>query len=355
MLEAERALARAEARVGVITQEDANAVAAACDPERYDIEVLLLEARQSGNPAEPLARRLREVAPSAHHGATSQDIMDTAAVLVGRTARGHIVENLELVAAACAKLADEHRATVMAARTLMQQATPTTFGAKAAGWLVGVIEAKARLSAVALPAQLGGAGGTLAALGGKGVDVLGAYAEELALAEPTVPWHANRFPLGDLAAALDLTAAACAKIAVDIQLLAQTEVAEVREASDGRSSTMPHKRNPIGSTLARACAIGVHAAAGILISGVHEHERAAAAWHAEWRALSDALALTGGAVDWLRVAVVGLQIDPARMRANIRAETLSEAERVGVGATEPEDYLGAANDLVDRALALYGA
>jgi 3-carboxy-cis,cis-muconate cycloisomerase len=173
------------------------------------------------------------------------------------------------------------------------------------------------------------------------------------LPEPTAPWHAYRFPFADLAAALDLVANACAKIAVDIQLLAQTEVGEVRESTDGRSSTMPHKRNPVAATLARACAVGAHAAAGILTGGVHEQERAGGAWHAEWRALSDELALSGGAADWVRTSLDGLEVDAERMRANIRAETLSEAHRLGDGAIDPEDYLGAANDLIERALALY--
>ena len=135
-------------------------------------------------------------------------------------------------------------------------------------------------------------------------------------------------------------------------LLAQTEVGEVREPHEGGSSTMPHKRNPVGSTLARACAIGAHAAAGVLTATPHEHERAAGAWQAEWKALSDALALTGGAADWMRETLAGLEVDAGRMRANLRPETLSEAERFG-GAEKPDDYLGAADAFVDRALELY--
>jgi 3-carboxy-cis,cis-muconate cycloisomerase len=158
-----------------------------------------------------------------------------------------------------------------------------------------------------------------------------------------------------LGAALAIVAGACAKIALDVQLLAQTEVGEVREANGGASSTMPHKRNPVASTLARACASGAETAALALVCGVggHEHERAAGAWHAEWRAVSDALALAGSAAAWTRVALEGLEVDTERMRANIRVESFSEAERFG-GAAVPEDYLGSANELIDRALARFG-
>jgi 3-carboxy-cis,cis-muconate cycloisomerase len=243
----------------------------------------------------------------------------------------------------------------MAARTLLQQAVPTTFGLVAAGWLVGLVEARARLAAVPLEAQLGGAAGTLAALGDRGLEVLRLYCDELGLAEPPLPWHARRGRVAELGAALDLAAGAAAKIALDVQLLAQTEVGEVREpAGGGGSSTMPHKRNPVGSTLARACATGVHAAAGVLTGGVHEHERAAGAWHAEWRALADALALTGSAAWWIRRTLEGLEVDAGRMRENIRDDVLSEAARFAPEAAGPEDYLGAADALVDRALALYG-
>jgi 3-carboxy-cis,cis-muconate cycloisomerase len=242
---------------------------------------------------------------------------------------------------------------VTAARTLLQQAVPTTFGLKAASWLVGIVHARQRLAAARLPAQLGGAGGTLASLGGRGLDVLHAYSQQLDLPEPVLPWHTRRLPLAELGAALAVAAGFCAKIALDLELLAQTEVAEAREAGDGRSSTMPHKRNPVGAVLVRACAEHVHAAAGVLLRVQHEHERAAGAWHAEWKALSDALAYTGGAAARLRDALDGLEVDVERMRSNLRAETLSEAERFAPAAREPEDYLGSANAFVDRALDFY--
>jgi len=344
MLEAERALAAAEKRAGVI---DGAVV------EDVDVSGLLEDARRVGNPVEPLVRRLRERDERVPWGATSQDILDTAAALVARDATALIAAELAGAARACARLADEHRATVMAARTLLQQAVPTTFGLKAASWLVGIVHARRHVAGLRVPAQLGGAGGTLAALGDRGLDVLHGFAQELGLPEPVLPWHARRLPLAELGAALAVAAGWAGKIALDVALLAQTEVGEVREPANGGSSTMPHKRNPVGSVVVRACAEHVHAAAGILLRLEHEHERAAGAWHAEWKALSDALAYTGGAAARLRETLDGLEVDTERMRANLRDETLSEAERFAPDASRPEDYLGSAEAFVDRALELY--
>jgi 3-carboxy-cis,cis-muconate cycloisomerase len=354
MLEAERALAAAEARVGVISEDEAAAVADACAGS-FDADALAADGRRVGNPVEPLVRALRGQAERVHWGATSQDVLDTAAALVARDAGALVLEELTGLAAACATLADRHRGTVIAARTLLQQAVPTTFGLKAAGWLVGVVHARGRLEpALQLPAELGGAGGTLAALGDRGVDVLRAYAEELGLQDPVLPWHARRLRIAELGSALAVTASFAGKIALDVVLLAQTEVGEVREAADGGSSTMPHKRNPVGSTLARACAARSRAAAAELLAAVEqEHERAAGAWHVEWGALSDALAFTGGAVAWMRETLEGLEVDEEKMRANISRDVLSEAERFGVDAAEPADYLGSADAFVTRALDLH--
>jgi len=348
MVEAERALAAAEARLALVP----DAPAGVFELEGLDADALARDGRRVGNPAEPLVRVLRARWEHVHHGATSQDVMDTAAALVARDAGALVVAELEGLARECARLADEHRATVMAARTLLQQAVPTTFGLKAAGWLLAVAESRRLVVDARVPAQLGGAAGTLATLGDRGLEVARLYAEELGLADAAVPWHSARVPVARLGAALAVAAQAVAKVALDVALLAQTEVAEVREPHDGGSSTMPHKRNPVGSTLARACAAGAHAAAGLLVHGEHEHERAAGAWHAEWKALSDALALTGGAAWWMRETLAGLEVDADRMRANLRPETLSEAERFG-GAAGPEDYLGSADVFVDRALALW--
>jgi 3-carboxy-cis,cis-muconate cycloisomerase len=353
LLEAERGLAAAEARVGVISSEAAAEVAAACRAE-YDVALLIEDGRRVGNPVEPLVRALRPRAEYAHWGATSQDILDTAAALVARDAGAVVIEELEGVARACAELAERHRSTVMAGRTLLQQAVPTTFGLKAAGWLVGVVHARERLAGARLPAQLGGAAGTLAALGDRGIEVLRAFAEELDLPEPVVPWHTRRLPVAELGAALAIAAGFMGKIALDLALLAQTEVSEVREEAGGGSSTMPHKRNPVGSTLARAAAIRAQAAAGVLtLALTQEHERAAGAWHAEWGALSDALAFTAGAAARTGEALAGLEVDADRMRANIQEDTLAEAHAFGLDPHEPADYLGSADAFVERALAFY--
>jgi 3-carboxy-cis,cis-muconate cycloisomerase len=399
MLDAERALAVVEARLGVIPAGVAGEIAAACDADRFDPEQLGLDARKVGNPAEPLVRALREevcedAAPYVHWCATSQDVVDTAAVLVSRRALELVLAELGAVAAACAALAEEHRKTLVAGRTLLQQASPTTFGLKAAGWLVGVVEVRGGLAAAhdGLPAQLGGAVGTLAALGDDGPAVLAAFAEELGLPQPVLPWHTMRLPFAGLGAALDLAAGTLAKIALDVALLAQTEVGEAAESSEGGrggSSTLPHKRNPIGATLALACARQVHAHAGALTGALaQEHERAIGAWHAEWQPLRDALALTGGAAAWVRETLEGLEVDADRMRRNLDATNgLIMAEAAGfklagrLGATsakeavaaaakrvaetgrsleeelgeplDPATYLGMADAFVDRALAFH--
>jgi 3-carboxy-cis,cis-muconate cycloisomerase len=346
MVEAERALLAVEGRLGLVPEGEVAGVV-------LSAHALIEESRRAGNPVEPLVRALRERDRNVHWGATSQDILDTAAALVARRATQLVLQDLDGVAHACARLADQHRKTLMAARTLLQQAVPTTFGLKAAGWLVGVVHARTRLAATRLPAQLGGAGGTLAALGEHGLDAMRLYAEELELPEPVVPWHSRRLPVAELGGALAVAAGFLAKIALDLALLAQTEIGEVREPADGRSSTMPHKRNPVGSVLVRACAEHVRAAAAVLLRIEHEHERAAGAWHAEWKALSDALAYTGGAAAWMRETLDGLEVDVARMRENVRPETLSEAKRFAPEVSRPEEYLGSADALIDRALGFY--
>jgi 3-carboxy-cis,cis-muconate cycloisomerase len=319
-------------------------------------------------------------------------------MLVAREAGGLVLAELDRLADGCAELAREHRVTPMAARTVLQQAVPTTFGLKAAGWLVAVVESRRRLAAVhaeRLAAQLGGAAGTLAALGDEAPEIVRHYAAELGLTEPLLPWHSNRQRLAELGAALDACAGAAAKIGRDVVLLAQSEVGEVAEAAGGRSSTMPQKRNPVRSTLAVACAHLAHAHAGVLLGELpHEHERAVGGWQAEWEALSGALAFAGGAVASAADAVAGLEVDVERMRANLaasggivvaervsfaltarlgrsrahdvvaaaaRAPSFRQAllgdQRVGLSAEQldelldPATYLGSAEALVDRALA----
>jgi len=394
LLDAERALAAAEARAGVIPADAADAIAAACHADRFDPAELAERARRAGNPVEPLVHALTEAveddaARYVHWGATSQDILDTAAMLVSRVALDLILERLVGVATQCARLADAHRSTPMAGRTLLQQAVPTTFGLKAAGWLIGVLDARRALvrARETLAVQLGGAAGTLAPLGEHGLEVAGFFAEELALQEPVAPWHTNRVRVAELGAGLAVAAGVVAKIGLDLALMSQAEVGEVAEAEGGASSTMPHKRNPVGSALAIACARHVNAHASTLIAALpQEHERAVGAWHSEWPALTGALAFTGGAAEATLRALDGLEVDAERMRANMElsgdaviAEQASFllAERVGrreayelvaraAGSgrplaeeldldLEPTSYLGSAEAFVDRALAAYRA
>jgi 3-carboxy-cis,cis-muconate cycloisomerase len=322
MLDVEAALAAAQGNEAI------------ADPG-LDVDELGIAARAAGNPVVPLAQRLRELSEHAHYGATSQDILDSAAMLITQRARDPIVAELDAVVSACARLAREHRATVMPGRTLMQQAEPVTFGLKAAGWLSGVAGARDRLRELTLPAQLGGAAGTLAKLDPAIADD---FAARLGLAAPPLPWHGDRRPVAELGAALAIAAGACEKVALDIVLLAQTEVGEVAEASDGGrggSSAMPHKHNPVGAIRSRAAARTVRAAAGVLLEAMAgEHERAAGAWHSEWRALSEALAFTGGAAWSLHEALDGLTVDADRMRENLAVE----------------GNLGSADTFIDRAL-----
>ena len=358
LLEAERALVNAQALAGLVDASAAAAVADACDPGLFDVAELAEAGRAAGNPVMPLVHGLRqrvgeEHAAAVHRGATSQDILDSAAMLVAKDALRLVDGDLARAADACAGLAERHRGSVMAARTLLQQAVPTTFGCKAAVWLGGLLDARDRLAAVraSLPVQLGGAGGTLAAFGEQGPELVRLYAAELDLEAPALPWHAARTPLADLAGACATAAGAAEKIAGDVLLLAQTEVAEVADTDAGGSSTMPHKRNPTGAVLVRACAGHARANASVLFESMAaEHERAAGSWHAEWAALTTMLGATGGAVSGVARTLEGLRVDPDRMRANIDPATLSEAERFDIAAEAPEGYLGAAEAFVDRAL-----
>jgi 3-carboxy-cis,cis-muconate cycloisomerase len=398
MLDAEAALARALASAGLIEAAEADAIAAACRAEAFDAAAIGAAAAGSGNPVVPLVEALTEAVegPAAghvHRGATSQDILDTAAMLVCARALEPLLEDLGAAASAAAELARRHRDAPMAGRTLLQQAVPVTFGLKAAGWLAGLDDARRWLVEVRierLAAQLGGAAGTLASLGDAGPRVLAAYAETLGLAEPVVPWHTLRGRIGELASALAVSCGAVAKVAQDVVLLSQTEVAEVREGSGGGSSAMPHKHNPVAAVCALGCARQAPGLAATLLGAMaHEHERAAGAWHAEWRPLSELLRCTGSAAAWLRECLEGLEVDEAQMRENLEltggrlmAERVAAAlapERGGIEAKravkeaadsedfraavaelvgeqaaaellDPAGYLGAAGEFVDRAL-----
>ncbi|MET7329025.1 lyase family protein [Nonomuraea sp. NPDC005650] len=385
MLEAEAALARAQARLELIPSEAAAAIDRTAAALVLDPADLARRARQSANPVVPLVSDLRRAVPGAassvHRGATSQDILDSAAMLVATRAIRGIVGDLSAIMRDLGGLAERHRDTVMAARTLGQQAVPTTFGLKAAGWLAGLMRARARLRELRLPAQLGGAAGTLAAFAeapgdpGKALLLAEVFAEEIGLAAPPMPWHAERSAVTELGAALTATARALGKPATDIILMAQTEVGEVAESSAGSSSAMPQKRNPALSVLVRSAALQVPAYTQVL-GQVGEHERAAGAWQAEWLPLREALRLTGGAAETAAELVAGLRVFPERMRANaeltggrllaerlaahLDRQTLERAlsaegplRDVEGRLLDPEAYLGAAPELVDRILATY--
>ncbi|TDC87498.1 3-carboxy-cis,cis-muconate cycloisomerase [Actinomadura sp. 7K507] len=325
MLDAEAALARAQARLGIIPGDAAEAIGAAADAGRFDLVDVARRARGSGNPVVPLVADLRALAGTAgehvHLGATSQDIADTGAMLVAARARRVVLAHLDRALDALAGLAARYRDTPMAARTLGRQALPTTFGAKAANWLMGCLEARARLAAVPLPVQLGGPAGTLDAFGDRALDVVAAFAAETGLARPVLPWHTRRTPVAELGAALALTAGALGKIATDVWLLSQSEVGEVAEAAGagrGGSSSMPHKRNPALSALVRSAALQVPAQAQVLLAAqAAPHERAAGEWHAEWQPLRECLRLTGGAAETAADLLDGLEVSAELMRADL--------------------------------------
>ncbi|MEV7803265.1 3-carboxy-cis,cis-muconate cycloisomerase [Microbispora sp. NPDC088329] len=352
MLEAEVCLARAQARLGVVPELAVAAIAEAARPERFDVAGLARRARDAGNPVVPLVKDLRaaagEAGPWVHHGATSQDILDTATMLVAARARAVILRHLDRVLAALAGLAGEHRETPMAGRTLGQQAVPITFGLKAAGWLTGCRDARDRLAAVRLPVQLGGAAGTMAGYGERALDLPPLFAAETGLAEPVLPWHALRTPVTDLACALADVTGALGKLAADVILLAQSEVGEVAEpAAPGRggSSAMAHKRNPVLATMIRSAALQAPALAQILLgSRVAEHERPAGSWHAEWQPLRECLRLAGGAAETAAELTEGLEVFPERMRHNL------DHLLAVLASTSQDPGTGAASALVDRAL-----
>jgi 3-carboxy-cis,cis-muconate cycloisomerase len=353
LLDFEAALARAQARERVITPEQAEAIVAACAIEHFDVAEIGAGAAQIGNPAGAVVKALKAAVDApVHHGATSQDAVDTAAMLVSKRALVPLLDDLRGAADAAAALAKQHPDTPIIGRTLLQQAKPTTFGLKAAGWMVALDEAAAGLERARLSVQLGGPVGTLASVaaptdaartsGSAGASaetsfaVLRGLAADLGLEAPRIPWHTLRGRIGELAGALGVAAGAVGKAARDITLLAQTEVGEVREGTGGGSTSMPHKHNPVAAISALGCAQPAPALVATLLAAmVQEHERAAGAWHSEWRPLCELLTTTGSAAAWLRTSLEGLEIDTDRMRTNLGGD---------------DEDTGAATTLVDRAL-----
>ena len=331
MLDFEAALARAEGRRGVIPESAVRPIADACRADLFDIVEIGRAAALAGNPAIPLVKALtaavREDARAwVHWGGTSQDVIDNALVLLMRQGLRLLLADLRATMTALVALAEAHRATPMAGRTWLQQALPITFGFKAAGWLAALTEVSKTLRRVqreALALQFGGAAGTLAALGRDGLTVRKALAEELKLPEPAIAWHADRTRFTAIACALGTLSGTLSKIATDVLLLMQTEIAEAFEpaaAGKGGSSTMPHKRNPVGAAAIRANhrrIVGLVATMLIAMEG--EHERGAGAWSAEWETVRDLFCLAGGSSAQLRVIAEGLEVAPERMRANLDA------------------------------------
>ena len=345
MLDFEAALARDEAAAGLIPAEAAADITAACNARLYDIGEIGRQTTLAGNPAIPMVRmltaRVAERTPEAarwvHWGATSQDAIDTGRLVQVASGLRLIEHRLARLAAILARLADRHRATVMPGRTLLQHALPTTFGLKVAYWLdaiVGHAAALMRLTPNA-PLQIGGAAGTLASLGDRGAELQ----ERMTGSSMAVPWHATRQALAGLGAELGLLAGSLGKIGRDVSLLMQTEVGEVfepAEAGKGGSSALPHKRNPVQSLMLVTIAQRTPGLVATLLTALpQEHERAVGGWHAEWEVMPQLFTLTGAALNHAIAMIDGLEIDEARMRANLDlTHGLIMSERIALALGE---------------------
>jgi 3-carboxy-cis,cis-muconate cycloisomerase len=418
MFDVEVALARAQASLGVVPAGAAKAIAEAADADAIDLAALAVETRGAANPVVSVVRALTEQVASTdpaaaeyvHRGGTSQDILDSAAMLLTARVLDDVDASLVRAAGALARLAGEHAGTPMAGRTLTQHAVPITFGLKAAGWLTLVHDAISRVRSLrrdGLPAQLGGAAGTLASYveyagtgSGHGPALIAAFARELGLPEPVLPWHALRTPIADIGAVTAFVTAALGKIALDVQGMSRTEVGEVAEPSaEGRgvSSAMPQKQNPVLATMIMAAARQVPLYAAVLTQAMlAEDERDAGAWHAEWQPLRECLRLVAGAAFTAAELLSGLRVFPERMAENLgmtggaivserlnvalapqlgkatakkvlgrvaltpgmpfeealaQAPELAELDREFLrGLLAPEEYLGSSAELVRRAL-----
>ncbi|NVO16550.1 MAG: 3-carboxy-cis,cis-muconate cycloisomerase [Rhodoplanes sp.] len=416
-LDIEAALARVQARLGVIPAEAAAEIARHCTADALDLEMLARDTERIGAPVQPVVAQLTALCRDGlgqwtHYGATTQDVMDTASVLQMREAFVLIDADLAAIADALAALAHAHRDTVMAARSQLQHAIPTTFGFKMAGVLAAVLRDRARLTQL-MPrvnvGQFGGAVGTLASLGDKGPAVHDALMAELGLGTPEIAWHTARDRIAEAGGFLALVAGTCGKLARDVTLLMQTEVAEATEAAApgrGSSSTMPQKRNPVSSVMISAAVPVVRQLAGSLYEAmVEDHERASGAWQTEWIVVPEIFCLAAGVLAHTRALAAGLSVDPARMRENLaitKGLVTAEAVAMGLAPTlgrahahhlvaeisrevlktgrplaellagnaevtrhldraaierlcDPAHYTGAAGEMVDRVLALHAA
>ncbi len=349
MADVEAALAAACVVEGLIPPQAGEAILRALRLGPFDVEAITAEAGEHATPVIPLVRELRarvgeEFADAVHLGATSQDIVDTAAMLLAQRALQPIVTDASAAMTSAVGLAVAHRSTPMLGRTLLQAALPTSFGLVAAGWLLGLERATAELERVrdtGLAVQMGGPVGT------RPPQLAGRMASTAGLAEPILPWHTERTRIVQLGAALAALAGFAGKIARDVTLLTQTEVGELREGGSDRggSSAMAHKRNPVAAVSVIACAHRVPGLVATLFAAMEqEHQRAAGAWQAEWGTLTELLTLTGSAVAWLADLLGQLEVDSARMQHNLAAAGVSAA------ADQAEQVTDAAQ-LVDRALA----
>ncbi|VVM55786.1 3-carboxy-cis,cis-muconate cycloisomerase [Pseudomonas fluorescens] len=353
MLDFEAALARAEARVGLIPSAAVAPIAAACNAGLYDFAALGEAIATAGNSAIPLVKALgkqiaardAEAERYVHLGATSQDVMDSGLVLQLRQALVLIEDDLAQLADSLAVQAQRHAATPLAGRTWLQHATPVTLGMKIAGWLGAVTRSRQRLRELKprlMVLQFGGASGTLAALGEQALPIAEALAEELQLTLPEQPWHTQRDRVVEFGAVLGLIAGSLGKFGRDISLLMQTEAAEVFEPSapgKGGSSTMPHKRNPVGAAVLIGAATRVPGLVSTLFSAMpQEHERSLGLWHAEWETLPEICCLVSGSLQQARLLADGLEVDAERMGRNLEltqglvlaeAASIVLAQRVG--------------------------
>ena len=365
MLDFESALARAEATAGVIPSSAPVAIAKACESARFDIAALADAAASAGNIAIPLVKALTanvtkadsDAARYVHWGATSQDVIDTATVLQLRAGIDTLLGDLDRAIAGFAKQAQQHRNTASVARTWLQHALPMPFGLKLAEYAAALHRSRkrlVRLRAETLALQFGGAAGTLAALGDKGMTVSENLAKELSLPLPDAPWHTHRDRIAEAASVLAILSGTCGKIARDVSLLMQTDVAEAFEpAGEGRggSSTLPHKRNPVAAARALAAATMVpNLTATIFAAQVQDHERSAGPWHAEWPTLPMLMLVTSGALSAINEIAEGLEVDAQRMRANldatrglVMAEAVSMALAEKLGKSEAHHIVEAAS------------
>ena len=357
MLAFEAALARCEDRLGLIPRGAGEGIASAAARLKPDLAELGRGSAAAGHPVAALVSQLRtEAAPLGsyvHAGATAQDVMDTALVMRLKVALARFDASLQGLIEALADLAEQHRDTLMAGRTRYQQAVPVTFGLKVAGWLMPLVRHRIRLAEMRPRievVQFGGAAGTLSALRGRGLPAMEALARELDLGVPPAPWHAQRDGFAELAAWLSLLTSSLGKVGQDIALLSQNEIGEVHDGSEGGSSAMPHKSNPVRSeTLIAIGRANANLLSGMHQAALHEHERSGSAWTLEWLTLPQMAILAGAALRHAASIVNALEVNPERMAFNIeRVGNLALAEAAVLAFAEYVD-LGVAKCLVSVA------